>query len=69
MLGSCVRRGRTPLHEQYIGITMDNRFMEKTTFSEICKMMKNGGEKDRRLINNVFDLGLVFLPALISSEI
>ncbi len=48
---------------------MDNRFMEKTTFSEICKMMKNGGEKDRRLINNVFDLGLVFLPALISSEI
>ena len=47
---------------------MDKRFMEKTTFSEICKMMKNGDAKDGALIKNILDVGAIFLPTLVSPE-
>ena len=47
---------------------MDGSFMEKTTFKEICKMMKNGDKKARECIQSVFDVALVVLPELICPE-
>lgn len=40
--------------------------MEKTTFSEICRMMKDGRKSDRELIGSILDIGVLFLPALIN---
>lgn len=48
---------------------MDKRFMEKTTFSEICKLMKYGKTEDWASIRGIFDLAVLFLPALISPEV
>lgn len=44
---------------------MDKKFMQKTTFSEICKMIKSGDGADRDCIKSIIDVGIVFLPALI----
>ena len=43
--------------------------MEKTTFSEICRMMKNGGDQYKECISSVFDVMLLFFPALVCKEL
>ena len=48
---------------------MDKAFMEKTSFSEICKMMKSGSREDWKCLQDVFDLALLFLPELICPEV
>lgn len=48
---------------------MNGRFMEKTTFAEICKLMKYGDQKDWECIQSIFDLALLFLPELVCPEV
>lgn len=43
--------------------------MEKTTFSEICKLMKSGKAEGWSTIRGFFDLAVLFLPALICPEV
>lgn len=48
---------------------MEKRFIEKTTFSEICKLMKGGKKEDWVAIQGFFDLAVLFLPALSCPEL
>lgn len=48
---------------------MDKAFIEKTSFSEICKMMKSGTREDWNCLQDIFDLALLFLPELICPEV
>lgn len=47
---------------------MTKRLMEKTTFSEICRMMKSGNDQYKECIKSVFNIALLFFPGLICKE-
>lgn len=48
---------------------MENKFMKKATFSEICKVM-NGTEKDiKECISGVFEIALLFFPGLMCKNV
>ncbi len=48
---------------------MENKFMKKATFSEICKVM-NGTDKDiKECISGVFEVALLFFPGLMCKNV
>ena len=47
---------------------MENRFMEKTTFSEICRMVKSKKGEYDECIKSVFNVMLLLLPGLVCKE-
>ncbi len=48
---------------------LDTDFIENTTFSKICKLMKKESCIDKELVKSIFDVSLLFLPSIMCPEV
>lgn len=48
---------------------MDKKFMEKTTFAEIYKLVKDGNEIEKKVIKSVLNVGLLLFPGFVCPEL
>ena len=48
---------------------MEKQMIDKTSFSEVCKMLKNKKSDICECFNNIFEISLLFFPGMVSKDI
>lgn len=48
---------------------MEKQMINKTSFSEVCKMLKNKKSDICECFNNIFEISLLFFPGMVSKDI